>query len=382
MSIRKKALYISYGAAISEEILRRSHYVDVGGVLYVFYALLALACGAAFLKTVLDFVNGKLPRKCLVVFIAGAAYFVFLFLRGQFDAVMLLWVFIAASWDCDFKKLVKICAVTTILTLVFVYLSSAAGIIDNTVKTRMRDEVEYNRNGIGFIQAYQAQYFLFFSQLAWFYWRKEKLTWYEMISFAAIVGLIYWQSDTRGPFYLSCILTAAAAVLKLLPQLRKCRKLYEYMAIVMPPLSALLVYVQGKFVKPTVNEFWREFNEKMTTRLQLNYDGLHKYGVSFFGKPIEWIAGLEGQKGTYNWVDSVYLYSLLSYGIPFIAGFFAITTYLGIKAWKKRDTYMMIALILIAVLGLWDNYCFRVECNPFYLFFAYAGTKSEEELYI
>ena len=379
MTNRTTLLYTSYTIATAEEILRRSHYVDIGGVLYVCYALLALACCGACLKLALDVFDRRIPFKKLCVMIAGVVLFAFLILRGQFDVVMIYWLFMCASWDCDFEKLVKLSAITILATLAFVYISSFAGIIDDTVSERMREEVTRNRNGVGFQEAYQAQYFLFFGHLSWFYWRRRKLTLYEIISFIVVAGVIFWQTDTRGPFYLSCALTVIAIVLKLLPQLRKYQKLYTGVNVAMAPFCAALITFQSVFISPNTSEFWRDLNKKLTTRLQLNYSAVREYGFSLLGKPIVWTTGLKEEKYQYNWVDSVYLYSLLSYGIPFILGYFAVTTYLATQASKKKDTFMVIALVLIAILGIWDNYCFRLECNPFYLFLAYAGTQHAEQ---
>lgn len=174
---------------------------------------------------------------------------------------------------------------------------------------------------------------------------------------------------------MTVLVLAVAVVLRFLPQVREYRRLYTCIAVLAPLLCGTLIIIQGARINPNSSEFMRCLNSILSNRLMLNYQGVRRYGFSFLGKPIIWSVG----ETDYNWVDSVYLYSLLSYGVPFMLGFFAITTRLALAAGKKKDTYMVIALVLIAILGMIDNYCFRIECNPFYLFFAYEASVNSVE---
>ena len=363
---------------IAEEILRRSHFCDFPLFEYLCTVVMVLSCGLVACKTGVDLYNKKYSVRKLIIIIVGFCYTGFLVLRGQSDAFMVMWLFAVALHDVDFEKIVKISAFSVFSALFVVYISSTVGFIDKTVTTRIREEEERNRNGIGFMAPYQAAYYMLFASFCWIYYRKERLSWYEIINLCLINYIVFWQSDTRGPFYLSVVLLLMVSLLKLFPQLRRYQKCYTVIAVLIPLICAAVIILQGALISPNSSEFMRELNSKLTNRLTYNYEGVHKYGLSFWGKPIEWNIGDKPGK-TYNWVDSVYLYSLLSYGVPFMLGFFAITTKLALAAGRKKDTYMIIALVLIAILGLWDNYCFRIECNPFYLFFAYEASVSVAE---
>ena len=379
--VNKNTSLLALALITAEEIFRRSHFCDFPFFESLCTVVMVLSCGLAACKIGVDLYNRKFSVRKFIFIAAGFCYTAFLVLRGQSDAFMVMWLFAAALHDVDFEKIITVSAFSMFAALVIVYASSFVGIIDNTVEIRIREEEEHNRNGMGFTAPYQAAYFLFFATLAWVYYRKEKLSWYEIFTLAAVNYMVFWQCDTRSPFYLSVVLLLIASVIKVLPQLREYRKWYTAAAVLIPVLCAAVIIFQGAFISPNSSEFMRELNSKLTTRLMLNYEGVHTYGFSFFGKPIEWYIGngpVWNPYKSYNWVDSVYLYSLLSYGVPFMLGFFAITTKLALAAGKKKDTYMVIALVLIAVLGMIDNYCFRIECNPFYLFFAYEAYQPQK----
>lgn len=380
--VNKNAALCALALITAEEILRRSHFCDFPFFASLCTIVMLFSCGLAVCKIGVDLYNKKFSIRKIVIVATGFCYTGFLVLRGQSDAFMVMWLFAAALHDVDFEKIIKVSALSMFSALLVVYVSSSAGFIDNTVKTRIREEEERNRNGVGFMEAYQAAYFLFFATLSWVYHRKDKLSWYEILTLATLNYVVFRQSDTRNPYYLSVALTAVCVMRKLIPELGRYQKWYTKAAIIAPVLCAAVIIIQGVFIDPNSSELMRELNSKLTARLMMNYQGVHTYGFSFFGKPIEWYIGNEpvwNPYKSYNWVDSVYLYSLLSYGVPFMLGFFAITTRLALAAGKKKDTCMVIALVLIAVLGLLDNYCFRIECNPFYLFFAYEASVESAE---
>ena len=380
--VNKNAALCALALITAEEILRRSHFCDFPFFESLCTVVMVLACGLAACKIGVDLYNRKFSVRKLVVIAVGFCYTAFLIFRGQSDAFMVMWLFAVALHDVEFEKIIKVSALSMFAALFMVYVCSAVGFIENTVKTRIREEEERNRNGMGFMEAYQAAYFLFFASLAWVYHRKERLSWYEIVTLAALNYIVFWQCDTRSPYYLSVVLLLIVSAAKVLPQLQKYQKSFTVIVVLIPIICAAVIILQGTFINPNSSEFMREVNSKLTTRPMLNYQGVHTYGFSFFGKPIEWYIGNEpvwNPYKPYNWVDSVYLYSLLSYGVPFMLGFFAITTKLALAAGRKKDTYMIIALVLIAILGLWDNYCFRIECNPFYLFFAYEASVSAAE---
>lgn len=358
---------------IAEEILRRSHFCDFPFFASLCKVVMVSCCGMAALKLGLDFFQKRLSVKKLILIAAGFLYIAFLILRGQSDAFMVMWLFAATLHDVDFERIVKVSALSAFSAVAVVTVGYAIGIIDTTVI----EIGERIRNGMGFMEVFQAAYFLFFATLSWFYHRKEKLSWYEMITLAALGFVVFRLSDTKGPFLMTALLLAVAVILKLFPVLRKYQALYTWIALLAPVICAGLIIVQGTYISPNVSEFLRELNSKLSTRLMLNYQGVQQFGFSFWGKPIEWYDDYNGHM--YNWVDSVYLYSLLSYGVPFMLGFFAVTTKLALAAGKKKDTYMVVALVLIAILGMVDNYCFRIECNPFYLFFAYEASVNSVE---
>lgn len=365
---------------IIEEILRRSHFCDFPLFESVCTVVMVLSCGLAACKIGVDLYNKKYSLRNLIFIAAGFCYTVFLVLRGQSDAFMVMWLFGAALHDVDFEKIVRVSAISMLSALLFVYVFSSAGFIDNTIKIRIREEEERNRNSMGFMEAYQPAYFLFFASLAWVYHRKERLSWYEIFTLAFLNYVVFWQSDTRSPYYLAVVLLIIVSALKLLPQLRQYQKRYTFVAVLIPIICAAIIIVQGMFISHNSSEFMRELNGRLTARLRLNFEGVHQYGISFFGQPIKWYVDNQSDH-SYNWIDSVYLYSLLSYGVPFMISFFAITTKLALSAGRKRDTYMLMTLVLIAILGLWDNYCFRIECNPFYLFFAYEASINSTGLF-
>lgn len=379
-SIWKNCFYISYALVTAEELFRHSCFFELGGINILCYLVLGLACTFSLFKISIDLYRHSIPFKTVLISSIGFIFIIIMVLRGQDDAFMVLWVYTVASWDCDFNKLVKISSITILFTTFFIIISAMMGIVPNLDFSRLREETLRNRFGLGFLNANHSPHFLLFGALSWFYIRCRKISWYELITFGLLNYLLFWLTDSRWPFLVGCLLIVLTAFYKNLSIVRDYHGIYTAFGELAPLLSGGFIILQGLLIPVSKNEFWRWLDKKTSNRLKWNYSTTQKYGHSLVGTPIVWSNNKED--GTYNYVDSLYNYSLLSYGWIFVICFFLMTIYITYLAARKKDTFMIIALIIIAVSGIFENYAFRVECNPFFLFLAYAGQKSEEKLHI
>ena len=371
---KREALTIfSYSAAVFEEIIRRSHYCDNAMVLKGCYIILAVASAIAAIKFLLDIFEHRIEKKHLLIIMSGAAYMGFLLIRGQTDAGMLLWLYIAASHDVDFRKLCISFAISSGMALLFVIAGSELQLVVNTEVYRWREGELHIRNSMGFKEVFHGGYFLLFFIMVYLYLRKKRITWAELAGLLAAVGFVFLKGDTQWPFLVSLAVIAAAVILKTVPLFSEYYKVYTCLAIGVLVLGVLFVLIQGAFIDPNKTTWLQKIDWKLSNRLSLNYDAIHHFGVSFWGRNIPWSTG-EDAGLQYNWVDSVYLYSLMNYGVPALLGIIAIHVSQIMAAARKKDVFMIVMLSAVAVLGVFDNYCLRVECNTFYLFFAYQAS--------
>lgn len=82
---------------------------------------------------------------------------------------------------------------------------------------------------------------------------------------------------------------------------------------------AIFAILLHAFYNPQ-NTIYFQLNKLLSGRLALGQNAMSEYGISLFGKDIEWIGFNmeETLRGTYNYVDCSYVKILLDHGILFL----------------------------------------------------------------
>ena len=89
--------------------------------------------------------------------------------------------------------------------------------------------------------------------------------------------------------------------------------------------------------------------------------GLQNFGVRLFGQTIQWIGGGLELNGTnsaganYNYIDNLFIHSLVQHGSIFTIGFLSIATIRARKALRNGETALLIIFAAIAIHGLVDD---------------------------
>lgn len=101
-------------------------------------------------------------------------------------------------------------------------------------------------------------------------------------------------------------------------------------------------------------------------RLGFNLQGFQRYGISLFGHKIETVTEFwdENYINHYFFIDSGYIYTLLSYGIILFVIILFLYSFLSNYAMKKHDDKLLIICIIICVFSAVNNVLFSLSFNP------------------
>ena len=122
------------------------------------------------------------------------------------------------------------------------------------------------------------------------------------------------------------------------------------------------------------NEFLESINEAITGRLALGKKGLDDYGIPLLGQdvPMVGFGGSTTLEEEYFFIDSSYLNILLRYGILFLI--MVLIIYGTICYKHKKDTVLMLAVVLLAISCFIDHHMMEAAYNPLtYALFAKTG---------
>lgn len=274
-------------------------------------------------------------------------------------------LFLLCASATEFKKIVKVSLISSLVPLLIVILMSQIGYLPDYV---------FNHDGaaahsLGFPYYSKAPYILLYCIIEYMYIKNNNLSWFKLILVLMINYVTYKITTLRLSFYLFMIAWILFVLLvKLnLADLRKGRK--KYIVCSFYPL-AFIVTVWSALHFNMQEKFWREMNALLSGRLELSNTAFKKYPITLFGQHIE----MQGNQyhvinPNYFYIDSGFIYSLLGYGLIFTILTILIYSYLFKFSCEKNDKAMFIWLVTIMIFTIINNTWVNVTYNPLLLYF-------------
>ena len=145
--------------------------------------------------------------------------------------------------------------------------------------------------------------------------------------------------------------------------------------IASPVVTAIFAILLHAFYNPQ-NTIYFQLNKLLSGRLALGQNAMSEYGISLFGKDIEWIGFNmeETLRGTYNYVDCSYVKILLDHGILFLGIVLLAYAYMLKKSIQKKQYYYTWILMIIMIFCITEPRLFDITFNPF-IVLTLAGQK-------
>ena len=307
---------------------------------------------------------------CLAI--AGMSWY-----KSRFNRPLLLVIAIFGARGLDGKKIIKVWLLASVLNLILAVSGSLIGIIENYRYEWARDDaVAEMKNSLGMIHTTDCAARVFFTCLAWFYVRGEKLKWFEYLLAVGIAGLNFYF--TGGRIDSGCILIMDGMFLitnilrKTEEKSRRPTGSVDSKPTVFPTsasrvhdvwqrnlaILAMLAFPGGTALSLGLcfiyspSGFFVKFNKWTSNRLFLGNEIFKDYDITLFGQPIVMYGnGGGGFKSAvedvkYNFMDISYQQALMLYGIVFFVLLLGLLIYLAYR--QRMNTDLMICLIIVA----------------------------------
>ena len=280
-------------------------------------------------------------------------------------ALILLYIFCAR--DIYFKKIAKCTIIISVLTILFVIISSFAGIITNYVSPDQR-----HREYLGFLYALNGPTIFSNVSMLWLYVKKEKITVKETLILIILNYLLFLKTNSRLCFGLTALILLVGLLLKRYSGYVLRRKIVCYMMICSFLLAAgLSFYLTTRYNSYT--SWMATLNGILGNRLSLGQASIEKFGINLFGNPeIEWIGnGLnlfgEVSNKTYLYVDNYYINIAQRFGSVFLVIVLIFLLFANYKAYKEKDVYLLCIFTILAIHFIIDDLCMSIQYNTFWL---------------
>lgn len=257
------------------------------------------------------------------------------------------------------KSFIYFSATTLIITIVF----NKLGLVDSVIS--VGDRV---RTSLGFSYMAEPSEILFYVTCSYLVYKKQDITYIEIMGLELLNVLLYSATQTRTPFFMATLALIGTLILKLVNFKVSIlnNKLIKFVIVNIYWICLALFFVLLNTYPDNV--FWN-LNKLLSGRLYLSLLGLQRWGISLWGTNTKFVtdnvANVAG--GQYNYIDSSYLQSLIIYGLIFtiiVLVMFSVLTYVAIR---RKDVIFILILICVAIHSMFDPILLVQWYSPFFI---------------
>lgn len=330
------------------------------------YTAIKLFC--IYLLILNEVIKSKLTLKSLRgLFVCGAMYVVIAYNTSFFSDVVMLLAFVYCGRNISFEKIAKITIYTSSSILIFVILSSYAGIINNYIEnTEMR-----RREYLGFRYSLYPAAIIFNITALVLYINRGKIKLRQVLLLLISNFFVFYKTNSRLSFYMAVLMIIIMPLFQKFPKILENSKIFHIGMGLSFIIAAVCSVVLTVIYNPNI-EWMKKLNAIFNDRLKFGNRSLMMYGVSILGKRnMEWIGnGLDsaGNKSTetYLWVDNFYISIIQRFGILVSIVIILLLTFTLFKCWKVKNYYLMLILTLIAGHCMIDDLFLYLNYNTFW----------------
>ena len=277
---------------------------------------------------------------------------------------------ILASAQVDFDKILKIYLYVQLFFVTLFILLTSTGILKDIVF----DPGVRDRHSLGFIWTTFTPMLFFFILCYIFLYNARTMRTFEFLLLVFCCSSLYMLTDSRFIYFMQLLLVALFFVYNRY-QDNIAKLINKKIIVTMLPLLPFIFFAVTFIVQLSYNpnnQLMLYLNNLLSQRLELGYNAIHEFGLSLFGKQIEWIGYGIGFDSTsiYNYVDCSYIQILLNYGI--IVLFFVLIGYsLLIKyCLQNNKSDLLIIIITTLVINMIEPRLINIVFNPFVIYFS------------
>lgn len=366
--------WLAYVIYIAELLFFSSMYGEFDSLQTLFAGVRSITYLLICTKIVMDFFYKEYDKKELVFI---GAITILLLLSAKIignKAMFIYWVFIIAAHNIELEKIVKATIIVHLCCMFIIIASYIGGVVENRIYIQ---EGGRSRASLGYQYTTDSSNYFFHIILMYIYIKKEKISW-ESIGTLMLCNLLLFElTDTKNAFILGTFVLIIAGVMKIFKCLRNNNIVYKAGAIfAMPLASGTIIYLSFLFNEQV--RWMKELDTLFSGRLTMGYNAFKTYGISVWGKAIQWIGGTRNymkNPGEYNYVDSSYTQILINYGVLIFILVCFLFVLLSWRASKKNDVYLMLVLVIISLHSFLDPQLLWMGFNPFIMCYSYLIKK-------
>lgn len=362
---RHDLFFTAYIIFLFGVLINSTKYNFVPIALKISHVIQLIGCFIAIIKIILDVYEIYLRRKEARIDYKYLLFFVISVITiiiSKSKTVAYFDIFVLASKDINFKRILKVTLYTLIGVFIYTVISYFCGLIVDVIVYRGEEA----RHSFGWTSPNQLMIVIFEIICIYLYLRKDKLKWFDFVIPLVVLGISYYFTESRMCLLATIILLILYALVRytnIHKLFNKVKVLFYAVPIVLTCLILGLTIAYKYYDLTKVDQY-------LTGRLLFGSKAIDDYGIQPFGKEIVFTGQrAEGEQPelSYNYVDSSYLKILINYGPFILIGVLVFLILLTRYAFNKKDYYLLVTILVIELYCFMDSFLFCIEFNPFLL---------------
>lgn len=316
-------------------------------------------------------------RRSLILIAAVMGIAVIDARRAGFGLLLPL-LFAVGMIGLDYRRVAKAQFIAMAFTFAFIVVGSQIGLVDNWGFELTTSRPRYC---LGFFYPSHMTSVFFYLVLLFCFLKGRDLRIWHVIVIAALDFWQYHYTDSRAGTALALLAAVVMFLLRNRPVPRKWLSVLLSFSFVI--CAAVCLAVTWCHIKGVVD--LSQLNRLLANRLDLQRDILTTHHVGLFGQRMEWI-GYGGTGYTqqavgdnYNFIDCAYLKVLLEQGILMWSLVLAGFTFAGLRAAKRGDFPLLLALAFSAVYCMVEQWLINPGFHPFFILIGALFLLGEQE---
>lgn len=276
-------------------------------------------------------------------------------------------VLMLSMYGISYKKLLKYYMGIVGGLFVITFILSIIGVLENLQFARPTGEI---RNSFGFIYTTDFAAHVFYIYMIGIVVAQKINPLVKLFVGFGLAGFIYYFCDARLDAMTIIIGAIFIYILDVKSSWLKAFMRYlPYATAFFAVIISLLMFIYN-----SNNPVLRFLNNILSGRLQLSKSMLNKEGLNLFGNNIKLVGfggGEEVVKGTYNFLDSSYIYILFIYGFVFLLLCLFLYTEMAKSMYRIQNYHILIVTAVVALNSMVAHHFLSIHYNIlFYLLFA------------
>lgn len=374
--ILNSAYVFAVGLYIFAAIITGANFTTTGrlsnfaSILYNYVAYYLLM-GVSIINVML---NIKWTRNKLYYLMFVGLLILLMCYMGNNSLLLPFVVILGYPHDLDLWQLAKVVFWTQAATIIIIILGCLAGTFGDYTFIQ-RDVLRHSwgftsPNTLGnYIAIILGEYILI-------YWKKWNLA--NTIVWIAILLVMWNYQNSRAAFYYGILIILLTLLIKKDFLNQQVSNFVMWLPIALYTIGTIItIYAIIRFSKNQDNTY-NFFNALFSGRLSFMIRFYNRYGLSWFGHTIEIIslAKVRASNGLLSWMglDSSYAYIAINDGFIGVIAYGVIYFFANLKVFKDKNWGGVIFLILMALMGLSENYLRLININfTFFIFASYIA---------